>query len=152
MDCDPSLVWFHRKGLGTKLTLACCAPCVSDSFFLQSTIAQAVIKVLTSKPSRIAQTMHRPCTDWELVSEPDPRTRSEGLVPRLTGNEKIAVRARYALQGQSSLMFLFLPLDKHGNVCEGCDSFTGSVRVVETDGCASTGVGIRGEHSVCTKG
>ena len=35
------------------------------------------------------------------------------------------------------------------NVSEGCDSFTGSVCVVDTVGCASTGVGVSGERSVC---
>ena len=35
------------------------------------------------------------------------------------------------------------------NVGEGCDSFTGSVCVVDTVGCASTGVGVSGERSVC---
>lgn len=36
----------------------------------------------------------------------------------------------------------------HGSVGEGCDSFSGAVYCLCTDGCASTGVGIRGELSL----
>ena len=36
----------------------------------------------------------------------------------------------------------------HGIVGEGRDGFTGAVYFLDTVGCASTGVGIRGERSV----
>ena len=39
-------------------------------------------------------------------------------------------------------------MQHHGSVGEGRDSFTGVVYFLDTVGCASTGVGIRGERSV----
>lgn len=43
-------------------------------------------------------------------------------------------------------------MQHHGIVGEGRDSFTGAVYLLDTVGCASTGVGIRGELSSLLNG